>query len=232
MIAPRNKLTAERVRALLDCNPERGTVTWRSRPGNPSFNVQWASKTAGSIDPTTSYLRVMIAGRHQYVHKIVWLHAHGWLTDASGTHLGVDRGTQANPYGPQFAYLEKRPETGVAVGFCLHGAMVSSDRPSCASRMTRQAPGNGAGRSIGQKLYIEHGGAMTRDELLADRTDDPVLTPEQFEMALRLAVAEFKAEKLEKQVRRRAHPAKHRDLMSDDTNGADEAELLAGVGRM
>jgi hypothetical protein len=85
---------------------------------------------------------------------------------------------------------------------------------------------------LGQKPYIEHGGAMTRDELLADRTDDPVLTPEQFEMALRLAVAEFKAEELEKRHRRRAQPAKHRDLMSDDTNGADEAELLAGVGKM
>jgi hypothetical protein len=73
---------------------------------------------------------------------------------------------------------------------------------------------------------------MTRDELLADRTDDPVLTPEQFEMALRLAVAEFKAEELEKRRRHRAQPAKHRDLMSDETNGAEEAELLAGLGRM
>jgi hypothetical protein len=36
--APR-KLTAERVRELLDCDPSTGTLRWKERPGNPSFNA-------------------------------------------------------------------------------------------------------------------------------------------------------------------------------------------------
>jgi hypothetical protein len=72
---------------------------------------------------------------------------------------------------------------------------------------------------------------LTRDELLADRTDDPALTPEQFETTLRLAVAEFKAGKLVRR-KRRGRPARHRDFMSDNAGefltGANAAELLAG----
>jgi hypothetical protein len=75
----RRKLTAARVRQLLDCDPERGTLTWRERPDNPSFNVQWAGKPAGAVDPSTGYLRLMVDGKHQYVHRIVFLHAKGWL---------------------------------------------------------------------------------------------------------------------------------------------------------
>ena len=71
---------------------------------------------------------------------------------------------------------------------------------------------------------------MTRAELLENRTDEPALAPEQFEKALRLAIAEFKAERFVK--RRRGRPAKPREL-SDDTaellTVADAAELLAGT---
>jgi hypothetical protein len=69
---------------------------------------------------------------------------------------------------------------------------------------------------------------MSREDLLSDRTGEPVLTDEKFEKALRLAVAEFKAEKLVRR-RRRGRPAKHHDLMSDDMAGlpgADVAELF------
>jgi hypothetical protein len=33
------KLTAKRVRELLDCDPEAGTLRWKERPGNSSFNA-------------------------------------------------------------------------------------------------------------------------------------------------------------------------------------------------
>jgi hypothetical protein len=39
------RLTAKRVRELLDCDPEAGTLRWKERPGNPSFN---APSRAGS----------------------------------------------------------------------------------------------------------------------------------------------------------------------------------------
>jgi hypothetical protein len=57
----RRKLTAKRVRELLDCDPEAGTLRWKERPRNPSFNAQWAGKLAGSLDPSNGYLRLMIA---------------------------------------------------------------------------------------------------------------------------------------------------------------------------
>jgi len=73
---------------------------------------------------------------------------------------------------------------------------------------------------------------LTRAELLENRTDEPALTAEQFAKALRLAVAEFKAERLVRR-RRRGRPAKPRDLGLDDAaelyTVADAAELLAGT---
>jgi hypothetical protein len=56
------RLTAARVRELLDCDPSTGTLRWRERPGNPSFNAQWAGRIAGKIDPSNGYLRLMIHG--------------------------------------------------------------------------------------------------------------------------------------------------------------------------
>jgi hypothetical protein len=68
---------------------------WRAalgeRPDNPSFNVQWAGKRAGSIDPTNGYLRLMIDGTHQYVHRVVWLHTKGWLPEVDLDHHDGDK---------------------------------------------------------------------------------------------------------------------------------------------
>jgi hypothetical protein len=85
------RLTAKRVRELLDCDPEAGTLTWRERPGDPSFNAQWAGKLAGSLDPSNGYLRLMIDGRHYYVHRIVWLHTKGWLPKQDLDHRDGDK---------------------------------------------------------------------------------------------------------------------------------------------
>lgn len=79
-MARRPKLTAKRARELLACNPETGELWWKERPGKPDFNAQWAGKPVGAVDPSTGYLRLMIDGRHQYVHRIVWLHTKGWLS--------------------------------------------------------------------------------------------------------------------------------------------------------
>src|SRR5215472_4698758 len=90
-MSSRRKLNAARVRALLDCNPATGELWWRERPGNPSFNVQFAGKPAGSIDPSTGYLRLMLDGTHQYVHRIVWLHTKGRLTSKDLDHIDGDK---------------------------------------------------------------------------------------------------------------------------------------------
>jgi hypothetical protein len=86
----RSKLTAGRVRELLDCNPETGELRWKERPGNPSFNAQWAGRTAGQLDPSNGYLRLMIDGKHYYVHRIVWLYVKGHLPKIDLDHKDGD----------------------------------------------------------------------------------------------------------------------------------------------
>ena len=90
-MTPRPKLSAKRLRELLDCDPATGTLRWRERPGCPDFNAQWAGKPAGKLDPTNGYLRLMIDGRHQYVHRMVWLHVKGYLPPKDLDHIDGDR---------------------------------------------------------------------------------------------------------------------------------------------
>jgi hypothetical protein len=64
-------LTAERVRELLDYDPQTGALTWkiargrRFKPGAP----------AGAISEHARQIRV--DGRNYKEHRIVWLHVHG-----------------------------------------------------------------------------------------------------------------------------------------------------------
>src|SRR5215469_7546865 len=85
------KLNAARVRELLNCNPATGQLWWKERPGNPSFNAQFAGKLAGKADPSTGYLRLMIDGTHQYVHRMVWLHTKGRLPRSDLDHIDGDK---------------------------------------------------------------------------------------------------------------------------------------------
>jgi hypothetical protein len=87
----RPKLTAGRVRELLDCDPELGTLRWRERSGHPDFNRQWAGKFAGGLDPSTGYLRLMIDCRHYYVHRVVWLHTKGYWPPKDLDHKDGDK---------------------------------------------------------------------------------------------------------------------------------------------
>jgi hypothetical protein len=78
-VTTRRRLTAKRVRELLDCDPAAGTLTWRPRPGHPVFNARWAGKLAGEIDPSYGYVRVTIDGKRYLAHRLIWMHEHGWL---------------------------------------------------------------------------------------------------------------------------------------------------------
>ena len=57
-------------------------------------------------------------------------------------------------------------------------------------------------------LPCRGGTLIAREEMLEGRTDEPALTDAQFEKALRLAVAEFKAEGFVKRRRRRGAACK------------------------
>jgi hypothetical protein len=85
----RSKLTAARVRELLDCDPSTGTLRWKERPDCPAF--KFAGRRAGTFDRTTGYRRVMIDGRYYYEHVIVWVHSRGYWPPRQVDHKSGDR---------------------------------------------------------------------------------------------------------------------------------------------
>jgi hypothetical protein len=92
MTAPsRRKLTAARVRELLDCDPEAGTLTWRARPGDIRFNKRFAGKVAGSVDPSTGYLRIKIERKLYQLHRVVWLWCKGYWPPGPLDHRNGDK---------------------------------------------------------------------------------------------------------------------------------------------
>jgi hypothetical protein len=57
----RRKLTAKRVRELLDCDPIIGTLTWKFRPDGPrQWNTKYAGKPAGTCIGNDGYARIRI----------------------------------------------------------------------------------------------------------------------------------------------------------------------------
>jgi HNH endonuclease len=85
------KLTAKRVRQLLDCDPAAGTLTWRERPGDTRFNKRFAGKRAGSLDPKTGYLRVRIDRKLYQLHRVVWVHSKGYWPPNDLDHHDGDK---------------------------------------------------------------------------------------------------------------------------------------------
>lgn len=70
-------LTAERLRTLLNYQPETGVFTWKVRTTN---SIQVGDK-AGSAT-ANGYLRIRVDGRSYLAHRIAWLYVHGaWPTE-------------------------------------------------------------------------------------------------------------------------------------------------------
>jgi hypothetical protein len=78
-------LTAERLREVLDYNPETGVFTWKVRT---SIRVV-AGKVAGSVGKR-GYLIIGVGGRNYYAHRLAWLHMTGEWPIAVPVHLARD----------------------------------------------------------------------------------------------------------------------------------------------
>lgn len=80
-------LTSERVRELLDYDPETGALRWRVRRGRIS-----AGSPAGTVDrrPTHNYVVVKIDGRSVGAHRLAWLHYYGAEAPDEIDHVNVD----------------------------------------------------------------------------------------------------------------------------------------------
>ena len=72
----RTDLTAEKVRSILDYDPDSGLLTWKDRPDIPSWlNDRSRGKLAGWTDKK-GYTNLQIDGGCYFAHRIIWL----WMT--------------------------------------------------------------------------------------------------------------------------------------------------------
>jgi Demerecviridae HNH endonuclease len=93
---PVRKLTARRVRELLDCDPEAGTLIWRLRPAGPrQWNTRYAGKPAGTRISNDGYALIRIDSRNYLTHRIVFLHTKGYWPPAMLDHHDGDRQNRA-----------------------------------------------------------------------------------------------------------------------------------------
>ena len=77
-------LTAERVRELLDYDPDTGELRWRVSRGSAP-----AGAVAGSL-ALHGYIKVHVDGRHYYAHRIIWLHVYGRWPREQVDHVDLD----------------------------------------------------------------------------------------------------------------------------------------------
>jgi HNH endonuclease len=74
--SPRPILTAERLREVLDYDPETGEFRWLPRPGVPTFNARLAGKVATGAVNEKGYVQIEIDGKRYRAHRL----AHLWMT--------------------------------------------------------------------------------------------------------------------------------------------------------
>ena len=97
-VVKKSALTAERLRELLDYDPDTGEFTWKVRRGKGRIVP---GKKAGSVfknpNRTSSYARVAIDGCSHYAHRLAWL----WMTgEWPKEHIDhVDRNGLNNRWG-------------------------------------------------------------------------------------------------------------------------------------
>lgn len=82
-------LTAQRLRELLDYNPDTGVFRWRN-PRGKAVN----KPSAGSSD-SSGYTKIGIAGRDYRAHRLVWLYVHGVWPDGQVDHMDGNPGNNA-----------------------------------------------------------------------------------------------------------------------------------------
>ncbi len=86
-------LTVERLREVLDYDPETGIFTWRRRQnvGQPSWNTKFAGKVVGSTFLPKGYRVLTIENKKQLAHRIAWAHFYGEWPAKQIDHINLDK---------------------------------------------------------------------------------------------------------------------------------------------
>jgi hypothetical protein len=80
------KLTANRLKSLLEYNPENGVFTRKIDASNTK-----SGSVAGYIDIDSGYVRIGIDGKRYWAHRLAWLYMHGVWPVHDIDHIDRDR---------------------------------------------------------------------------------------------------------------------------------------------
>jgi hypothetical protein len=80
------KLTPERLREVLEYDPETGVFTWIKRT---SIRIV-VGKRAGCVNKD-NYLTIRVDGEIEYGHRLAWLYMHGVMPASQIDHINGDR---------------------------------------------------------------------------------------------------------------------------------------------
>lgn len=84
-------ITIDRLREVLDYNPDTGVFTWKDRA---DISVQWRGKHVGTRAGTVArngYREINITGRRYMAHRLVWFYQHGAWPKADIDHINLVR---------------------------------------------------------------------------------------------------------------------------------------------
>jgi hypothetical protein len=73
-VMAKSNLTADKLRELVDYDPETGIFRRRTMAGNGTIP---AGSVCGCLDKSTGYVKIFVAGRSRLAHRIAWLYVHG-----------------------------------------------------------------------------------------------------------------------------------------------------------
>lgn len=90
-------VTQERLKELLNYDPDTGVFTWKRRDWytgkREAWNVKYADKPAGCVHDSTGYVKIRVDKRLYLAHRLAWIYVHGKISDMEIDHInhnGVD----------------------------------------------------------------------------------------------------------------------------------------------
>lgn len=83
----KQKLTQERLKELLDYDPETGLFIWKVDRGNNKIK----GKIAGCLDKESGYWKIAIDKKNYRAHRLAFLYIEGYLPENQVDHKDRDR---------------------------------------------------------------------------------------------------------------------------------------------